>query len=77
MRNNWELKKELEEYQNEKSLYEDELLLKRSSMAELLKGEMGKDMNDVLDGKIIVKLSWRERLKYKIKFYLTKLFELI
>ena len=77
MRYDWELKIELEEHKNDKSFYENELLSKRVYMSELLKGEMGKDINDVLEGKIIVKLSWKERLKYKIKFYLTKLFELI
>jgi hypothetical protein len=39
----------------------------KNKWANLLSGEMGKDINDVLSGKVKVKLSWKERYKYKIK----------
>ena len=36
-------------------------------MANLLLNDMGKDMDDVLKGKVKVKFSWKEKMKYKIK----------
>jgi hypothetical protein len=44
-------------------------------IAEELLGDMGKDMNDVLSGKVKVKLPLLMRIKYKINFWLNKLFK--
>ena len=38
---------------------------------------MGKDIDDVLKGKVKIKLSWKEKMKYKIKYYINKLFEIL
>ena len=40
----------------------------------MLRGSMGKDIDDVLSGKVKVKLSFFEKMKYKINFWLDKIF---
>lgn len=45
-------------------------------IAEELLGDMGKDMDDVLSGKVKVKLPLLMRIKYKINFWIDKLFKL-
>ena len=47
----------------------------QSRIAEELLGDMGKDMDDVLSGKVKVKLPLLMRIKYKINFWLNKLFK--
>ena len=74
---NWELNRELKEIDKEREVFTQELTNKRQHMANLLLNDMGKDMDDVLKGKVKVKLSWKERMKYKIKYYINKLFEIL
>lgn len=45
-------------------------------IAEELLGDMGKDMDDVLSGKVKVKLPLLMRIKYKINFWIDKLFKM-
>ena len=45
----------------------------KNRWAELLKGEIGQDMKDVLSGKKKVKLSFKEKMNYKFKYYKNKL----
>lgn len=45
-------------------------------IAEELLGGMGKDMDDVLSGKVKVKLPLLMRIKYKINFWIDKLFKI-
>jgi len=45
-------------------------------IAEELLGDMGKDMDDVLSGKVKVKLPLLMRIKYKINFWIDKLFKI-
>lgn len=64
-----------------RALDNDKLMTKRllqgvqNNIAQELLGDMGKDIDNVLSGKVKVKLSWRERMAYKIKFWLNKLFK--
>ena len=74
---NWELNRELKEIDKEREVFTQELTNKRQHMANLLLNDMGKDINDVLKGKVKVKLSWKEKMKYKIKYYINKLFEIL
>lgn len=67
--------RELNQLQNDKKKMEIELLNERDRIAHLLIGEMGKDIDEVLCGKKIVKLSFWEKVKYKINFFLEKLFK--
>lgn len=45
-------------------------------IAEELLGDMGKDMDDVLSGKVKIKLPLLMRIKYKINFWIDKLFKI-
>jgi hypothetical protein len=74
---NWELNRELKEIDKEREVFTQELTNKRQHMANLLLNDMGKDIDDVLKGKVKVKLSWKEKMKYKIKYYINKLFEIL
>lgn len=61
-----ELSRELNGLKNDRMRYEIELNSCQQKYSDLLKNEMGKDINDVLNGKVKVKLLFKERLKYFI-----------
>lgn len=67
-----ELNRELEGLKNDKALYEVELENERKKYAEMLRNDLGKDINDVLHGKIKVKLTFKEKLKYFINMIFDK-----
>lgn len=58
-----EIDNELKGLKNDRKRYEIELSLYQQKYSHLLKNEMGKDMNDVLNGKTRVKLSFKEKIK--------------
>lgn len=74
---NWELNRELKEMNKEHDLFMQELSNQRQYMAKMLLNDMGKDMNDVLNGKTKVKMSFWLKLKYKVNYYINKLFNAI
>lgn len=39
----------------------------KTEFANMLRNELGKDITDVVSGKVKVKLSFKEKLKYRIK----------
>lgn len=67
-----ETNRELRELRNEKILREKVLKAEQEKMLNLLKGEMGNDMQEVLSGKKIVKLSRWERFKHKLNYYIIR-----
>lgn len=71
---NWEINKELSELNKDKKIFKEELEKHKNQMAHLLLNEMGKDIDNVINGMVKVKLTWREKLKYKIKYYVDKMF---
>lgn len=70
----FELNRELKGLQSDKKIYEDELKNKREKMAYFLRNELGEDIDDVLNGKVKVKLSLKEKLKYKFNYIIDKIF---
>ena len=74
---NWELNRELKEMNKEHDLFMQELSNQRQYMAKMLLNDMGKDMNDVLNGKTKVEMSFWLKLKYKVNYYINKLFNAI
>jgi len=56
-----ELDRELSLLNNDRQEYEKELSSYRNKYSELLRNGMGKDIDDVINGKIKVKLSFKER----------------
>ena len=67
-----ELNRELEGLKNDKALYKVELENERKKYAEMLRNDLGKDINDVLHGKVKVKLTFKEKLKYFINMIFDK-----
>jgi hypothetical protein len=74
---NWELNKELSNLNKDKKNNEEELNRKKEQMANLLLNDLGKDIDNVLSGQVKVKLSFFEKLKYKFKYYIDKLFNIL
>lgn len=60
---------------NDRLMTRRALNIQQNQIAMDLQNGMGQDMMDVLSGKIKVKLSFKERIKYKIKFFLKKIFK--
>ena len=60
---------------SEKNMSRKALSFQRNKIAEELLGGMGKDMEDVLSGKVKVRLPFFMRLKYKINFFVNKIFK--
>ena len=74
---NSELKKELDGIERDRLNYQVELDNEKKKMEFLLKNGMGKDIDNVINGKEIVKIPFKDRLKYKINNFLNKLFNAI
>lgn len=74
---NWEINRELREIEKEKEIFSNELSKQRNYISNMLLNEMGEDINNVLNGKVKVKLSWKEKMGYKIKNFFNKLFDVI
>lgn len=60
---NFELNRELKGLQSDRKQYKDELKNKREKMAYFLRNELGEDIDNVLNGKVKVKLTFKEKLK--------------
>jgi hypothetical protein len=60
---------------NDRLMTRRALNIQQNQIAMDLQNGMGQDMMDVLSGKIKVKLSFKERIRYKIKFFLKKIFK--
>ena len=48
----------------------------RDKYARLLNGSMGEDIDNVLSGRVKVTLSFRERVKYKIRWFFDLIFRI-
>lgn len=73
--NKYELFKELRGLENDRLMNERILDGVRGDIAKKLNGLMGDDIKDVLEGKKVVKLTFKEKIKYKVNLWFNKLFE--
>ena len=75
--NNCQINRELDELNKEK--YYNKLSLEREQerLSNLFKNGMGSDIDNVLSGQEIVKLTFYEKVKYKIRNFLDTLFNII
>lgn len=69
--------RELRELENERKLHRIVLKSEQEKIAKMLKGDMGKDMKDVISGKKRVRMPFFQMLKYKINYWLDKLFSVL
>ena len=65
---------ELRGLNNDKKITELAVKSQQIKWAELLKGNVGKDINDVLSGKVKVKLTFGEIISQKLRNYKKKFF---
>jgi hypothetical protein len=61
-----ELNRELKGLQTDREMYKNELKRQQENYAHFLRNELGEDIDNVLNGKVKVKLSFKERFKYFI-----------
>lgn len=71
-----ELSREVKNLENDKRMSILAIKNEQEKMARMLRGSMGKDIDDVLSGKVKVKLSFFEKMKYKVNFWLDKIFNI-
>jgi len=72
-----ELEMEKRELENERRMSARILKSNQEHIAEMLKGEMGNDMKDVIQGKKFVRESFFKRLTYKINYYIERMMSII
>ena len=65
--NEYVLNREVRMLNNDKKMTERAVESEKNRWAELLKGEMGNDINDVLSGKVKIKPINKKSFKYKLK----------
>jgi len=73
MESNRELIRETKLLNNEILMTERAVESEKKRWEALLKGSVGQDMKDVLSGKKKVKLSFKEKIKYKKTYYKNKI----
>lgn len=70
----FQINRELRGLNNDKKITELAVKSQQIKWAELLKGNVGKDINDVLSGKVKVKLTFGEIISQKLRNYKKKFF---
>ena len=73
----YELIRELRGLNNDKIMTERAVDFEKNRWASILKGKLGEDINDVLSGKKKVKLTFKEKMSYKIKYYKNKISKIL
>lgn len=63
---NFQLNRELKGLQSDRECYKNDLKNQQEKYAYFLRNELGEDIDNVLNGKVKVKLSFKEKLKYFI-----------
>ena len=75
--NTYELNKELRGLKNDRKMTERSIAFQQTEIANKLKGEMGKDMMDILNGNKKIEISLKQKVKFRIKRFFDKLFEIL
>lgn len=69
----YELLRETRGLKNDKIMTQRAVDFEKNRWAEMLKGSVGKDIDDVLSGRKKVRLTWNEIINYKLRYYKNKL----
>lgn len=72
-----EISKERERLKLDKLEIEESLKSARNRYANLLLGDMGKDIDNVTSGKVFVRFSTWEKIKYSIKTFFNKILRIV
>lgn len=73
----YELNKELRGLKNDQKMSERNITHQQENIANKLKGEMGKDMMDVITGKKKITISKLNKFKFSIKRIIDNIFEFL
>ena len=68
--------RELRALKNDMLMTEKAVQYQQNAWKEKLKGGVGEDIDDVLSGRVKVKLTWKEKLGYKLRYLKAKLMKL-
>ena len=68
--------RELRALKNDMLMTEKAVQYQQNAWKEKLKGGVGEDSDDVLSGRVKVKLTWKEKLGYKLRYLKAKLMKL-
>lgn len=71
--NSAELEREFIALESERQKSAAAIENRRNKYAEMLLGDMGKDIDNVLSGKVKVKLPMKDRIKYKVRGFFSAL----
>jgi hypothetical protein len=72
-----EISKERKRLKLDKLEIEESLKSVRNRYANLLLGDMGKDIDNVTSGKVFVRFSTWEKIKYSIKTFFNKILRIV
>jgi hypothetical protein len=75
--NSYELNKELRGLKNDRKMTERSIAFQQTEIANKLKGEMGKDMMDILNGNKKIEIPLKQKVQFRIKRFFDKLFEIL
>ncbi len=75
--NTYELNKELRGLKNDRKMTERSIAFQQTEIANKLKGEMGKDMMDILNGNKKIEIPLKQKVQFRIKRFFDKLFEIL
>lgn len=75
--NSYELNKELRGLKNDRKMTERSIAFQQTEIANKLKGEMGKDMMDILNGNKKIEIPLKQKVKFRINRFFDKLFEIL
>lgn len=64
--------RELRALKNDMLMMEKAVQYQQNAWKEKLKGGVGEDIDDVLSGRVKVKLTWKEKLRYKWRYLKAK-----
>lgn len=71
-----ELEREISLLESDRSTSDKAIRSRMDAYSKMFHGEMGKDIDEVLSGKRKVKMTFREKMKYKIRYIIDTIFRI-
>lgn len=71
-----ELEREINLLESDRNASDKAIRSRMDSYSKMFQGEMGKDIDEVLSGRRRVKMTFREKMKYKIRYIIDTIFRI-
>lgn len=71
-----ELEREISLLESDRSASDKAIRSRMDAYSKMFQGEMGKDIDEVLSGRRKVKMTFREKMKYKIRYIIDTIFRI-